>query len=77
MTSSTPAWNSGSGKHLIESHGYGSALEAAFAAVDKAKLDELSLPSDPEVVLKETVFTGPMKQNDALPKMFEKVKAGG
>ena len=68
---------SGSGKHLIESYGYGSASSAAFAAVDKAKLDELSLPSDPEVVLKETVFTGPMKQNDALAKMFEKVKAGG
>ena len=68
---------SGSGKYLIESYGYGSASSAAFAAVDKAKLDELSLPSDPEVVLKETVFTGPMKQNDALAKMFEKVKAGG
>jgi len=29
------------------------------------------------VMLKTTVFTGPMKQNDELAKMFEKVKAGG
>ncbi len=29
------------------------------------------------MMLKTTVFTGPMKQNDDLAKMFEKVKAGG
>ncbi len=35
------------------------------------------LPSDPDVMLKSTIFTGPMKQNDDVAKMFEKVKAGG
>ena len=43
----------------------------------KADLDRLQLPSDPEVALKTTIFTGPMKQNEDLAKMFEKVKAGG
>ena len=43
----------------------------------KEELDKLQLPADPEVMLKTTVFTGPMKQNDDLAKMFEKVKAGG
>jgi spermidine/putrescine transport system substrate-binding protein len=66
-----------SGKQLIEQYGYGSASSAAFAEVPKADLDRLQLPSDPEVMLKSTVFTGPMKQNDELAKMFEKVKAGG
>jgi len=28
-------------------------------------------------MLKSTIFTGPMKQNDDMAKMFEKVKAGG
>ena len=50
---------------------------SAFAAVPKEELDKLQLPADPEVMLKTTVFTGPMKQNDDLAKMFEKVKAGG
>jgi spermidine/putrescine transport system substrate-binding protein len=45
--------------------------------VPQAELERLQLPSDPEAVLKTTVFTGPMKQNDELAKMFEKVKAGG
>lgn len=66
-----------SGKYLIEAYGYGSSTKTAFAAVPPATLDELQLPADPEVMLKETVFTGPMKQNDSLAKMFEKVKAGG
>lgn len=66
-----------SGQYLIESYGYGSASKAAFDLVAKEKLDELSLPADPEVVLKETIFTGPMKQNDDLAKLFERIKAGG
>jgi spermidine/putrescine transport system substrate-binding protein len=67
----------GSGKYLIEQYGYGSASSAAFAQVPKEELDRLQLPADPETMLKATVFTGPMKQNDDLAKMFEKVKAGG
>jgi spermidine/putrescine transport system substrate-binding protein len=66
-----------SGKELITQYGYGSASSAAFAEVPKEELDRLQLPSDPEVVLKSTVFTGPMKQNDDMAKLFEKVKAGG
>ena len=66
-----------SGKQLIEQYGYGSASSAAFAQVPKEDLDRLQLPADPEVMLKTTVFTGPMKQNEDLAKMFEKVKAGG
>ncbi len=65
------------GKYLIEAYGYGSSLKSAFAEVPKATLDELQLPDDPEVMLKTTIFTGPMKQNDDLAKMFERVKAGG
>ena len=66
-----------SGKYLVEAYGYGSASSAAMGAVPAATLQELSLPADPNEMLKTTVFTGPMKQNDALAKMFEKVKAGG
>ena len=77
MTSSTAVWRRTSGKELITQYGYGSASSAAFALVPKEDLDRLQLPADPEVVLKSTVFTGPMKQNDDLAKMFEKVKAGG
>ncbi len=66
-----------SGKALIESYGYGASTSSAFAAVPPADLKALELPDDPDTVLKSTVFTGPMKQNDELSKMFEKVKAGG
>ncbi|RWF49059.1 MAG: extracellular solute-binding protein [Mesorhizobium sp.] len=66
-----------SGKFLIQSYGYGSSLSTAFAGVSKDELEKLQLPSDPEVMLKSTIFTGPMKQNDDMAKMFEKVKAGG
>ena len=66
-----------SGKFLIQSYGYGSSLSTAFAGVAKDELDKLQLPADPEVMLKSTIFTGPMKQNDDVAKMFEKVKAGG
>ena len=66
-----------SGKYLIETYGYGSSTSSAFAEVPKEELDKLHLPADPETVLKSTVFTGPMKQNDELAKMFERIKAGG
>ena len=66
-----------SGKFLIQSYGYGSSLSTAFAGVSKEELDKLQLPADPDVMLKTTIFTGPMKQNDDVAKMFEKVKAGG
>ncbi|WP_205926236.1 ABC transporter substrate-binding protein [Rhizobium sp. P38BS-XIX] len=66
-----------SGKGLIENYGYGASTSTAFASVPKEDLEKLQLPSDPETMLKSTVFTGPMKQNDDLAKMFEKVKAGG
>ena len=65
------------GKHLIEAYGYGSSTSTAFAAVPKETLDKLQLPSNPDEMLKTTIFTGPMKQNDELAKMFEKIKAGG
>lgn len=66
-----------SGNYLIESYGYGSASKAAFEGISQARLDELQLPSDPEMVLKSTIFTHSMKQNDEMAKMFEKVKSGG
>jgi spermidine/putrescine transport system substrate-binding protein len=66
-----------SGKFLIDSYGYGASTSSAFATESKEALDNLQLPADPETMLKTTIFTGPMKQNDDLAKMFEKVKAGG
>ena len=66
-----------SGKYLIEAYGYGSSTSTAFAAVPQEELDKLQLPADPDAVLKSTVFTAPMKQNDDIAKMFERVKAGG
>lgn len=66
-----------SGKYLIENYGYGASTKSAFDQVPKADLDRLQLPADPDVMLKSTIFTGPMKQNDDIAKMFEKVKAGG
>lgn len=66
-----------SGKYLIQSYGYGASTKTAFDGVSKEELDKLQLPADPDVMLKSTVFTGPMKQNDDIAKTFEKVKAGG
>jgi spermidine/putrescine transport system substrate-binding protein len=66
-----------SGKYLIENYGYGASTKTAFDQVSKADLQRLQLPDDPDVMLKSTIFTGPMKQNDDIAKMFEKVKAGG
>ncbi|MFT4148583.1 MAG: ABC transporter substrate-binding protein [Paracoccaceae bacterium] len=68
---------SDAGKYLIEAYGYGASTASAFADVPQATLDELKLPANPEEMLKTTIFTGPMKQNDDLAKMFERVKAGG
>jgi len=67
----------GSGKYLIQSYGYGASTKTAFDEVPKDELEKLQLPTDPDVMLKSTIFTGPMKQNDDIAKMFEKVKAGG
>jgi spermidine/putrescine transport system substrate-binding protein len=66
-----------SGKQLIEAYGYGASTSSAFAEVPPATLEELKLPADPQTMLRTTIFTGPMKQNDDLAKMFERVKAGG
>lgn len=66
-----------SGKALIENYGYGASTTSAFAAVPPAMLEELKLPAEPQKMLETTIFTGPMKQNDALAKMFERIKAGG
>ncbi len=66
-----------SGTYLIEAYGYGSATSTAFERVEPATLEELQLPADPEQALRTTVFTAPMKQNDELAQMFERVKAGG
>lgn len=66
-----------SGKYLIEAYGYGASTTSAFAEVPAATLEGLNLPANPEEMLKTTIFTGPMKQNDGLAKMFERVKAGG
>lgn len=69
--------NPESGASLINEYGYGSASKAAFAKVPPAKLEELSLPNDPETMLRETVLTRPIPSNDDLAKLFERVKAGG
>lgn len=66
-----------SGKALVESYGYGSANTQAMTSIPKEKLEEMSLPVDPDEMLKTTVFTRPMKNNDEMAKMFEEVKAGG
>ncbi|MBG1232510.1 ABC transporter substrate-binding protein [Aestuariivirga litoralis] len=65
------------GAKLINDYGYGASTSSAFASVKKEDLEKLQLPADPDVMLKSTIFTGPMKQSDELAKMFEKVKAGG
>ena len=41
------------------------------------KLNALQLPADPETMLKTTVFTRPIRNNEKITKMFEEVKAGG
>jgi spermidine/putrescine transport system substrate-binding protein len=66
-----------SGKALVENYGYGAANSESMQAVGAEKLEELALPTDPAEMLKTTVFTLPMKNNDEVSKMFEEVKAGG
>ncbi len=66
-----------SGKALIENYGYGSSNSDAMKAEGEAKLKELQLPSDPDTMLKTTVFTRPIRNNEKITKMFEEVKAGG
>jgi spermidine/putrescine transport system substrate-binding protein len=66
-----------SGKALVENYGYGAANSESMQAVGAEKLKELALPTDPAEMLKTTVFTLPMKNNDEVSKMFEEVKAGG
>ncbi|MDY0885564.1 ABC transporter substrate-binding protein [Dongia soli] len=66
-----------SGEYLIENYGYGSSNADAMKAVGEAKLKELQLPTDPDTMLKATVFTRPIRNNDKITKMFEEVKAGG
>jgi spermidine/putrescine transport system substrate-binding protein len=66
-----------SGQYLIQSYGYGASTSSAFARVTKEELDQLQLPPAPDEMLKTTIFTGGMKNNDEVAKMFERVKAGG
>lgn len=66
-----------SGRALVEMYGYGSSISDAMAAVGADKLKELQLPIDPEEMLKSTIFTKPINNNDKVTRMFEEVKAGG
>lgn len=66
-----------SGKALVEMYGYGTSNADAMAAVGADKLKELQLPTAPEEMLKTTVFTKPINNNDKITRMFEEVKAGG
>lgn len=66
-----------SGKALVEMYGYGSSNAGSMEAVGAEKLKELQLPTNPEEMLKSTVFTKPINNNDKVTRMFEEVKAGG
>ena len=66
-----------SGKALVEMYGYGTSNSDAMTAVGEAKLKSLQLPTDPDTMLKSTVFTKPINNNEKVTKMFEQVKAGG
>lgn len=66
-----------SGKKLITQYSYGSTSSAAFGMMSKEELEKTRLPADPEIMLKSTRFSQPMRQIDDVAKMFEKVKAGG
>lgn len=65
------------GKALVEMYGYGTSNADAMSAVGADKLKELQLPTAPEEMLKTTVFTKPINNNDKITRMFEEVKAGG
>jgi spermidine/putrescine transport system substrate-binding protein len=66
-----------SGQYLIQAYGYGASTSSAFAKVSKEELQTLQLPSEPDTMLKTTIFTGAMKNNDDVAQMFERIKAGG
>lgn len=66
-----------SGKELIDQYSYGSTSSATFNLMSKEELEQTHLPSDPEILLKTTKFSQPMRQIDDVAKMFEKIKAGG
>jgi spermidine/putrescine transport system substrate-binding protein len=66
-----------SGKELINQYSYGSTSSAAFGSLSKEDLERTHLPADPEIMLKSTRFSQPMRQIDDVAKMFEKIKAGG
>lgn len=66
-----------SGEALVTEYGYGTSNADAMKAVGEAKLKELNLPADPDTMLKTTVFTKPIGNNEKVTKMFEEVKAGG
>jgi spermidine/putrescine transport system substrate-binding protein len=68
---------SASGQALINAYGYGSANSEAMQAVGEEALKKFQLPIDPETMLKTTVFTQPINNNDEISKMYEEVKAGG
>jgi spermidine/putrescine transport system substrate-binding protein len=58
-------------------YGYGTSNADAMSSVGADKLKELQLPTAPEEMLKTTVFTKPINNNDKITRMFEEVKAGG
>jgi spermidine/putrescine transport system substrate-binding protein len=66
-----------SGEALINMYAYGSSSSDAMKAVGGDKLKELQLPADPDAMMKSSVFTKPIGNNDKVTKMFEDVKAGG
>ncbi len=67
----------GPGQWLVENYGYGSSSAESMAAVAPETLKDLKLPTDPDAMLRTTIFTKPINNNDKIAKMFEEVKAGG
>jgi spermidine/putrescine transport system substrate-binding protein len=66
-----------SGAALVTNYGYGTSNSDAMKSVGEETLKSLQLPIDPDAMLKTTVFTKPIGNNDKVTKMFEDVKAGG
>lgn len=60
----------------MSQYGYGSATTGGFAEVDDATLERLDLPRNPEELLAQSVVQVPMKNQNAIQKMFEEVKQG-
>ncbi|WP_425450293.1 ABC transporter substrate-binding protein [Virgifigura deserti] len=65
-----------SGAYLINEYGYGNANRKAFELISEARLAELGLPKDPSIMLDNSVVLRPMRDADAVTRMFEEVKAG-